>query len=243
MTELEDRRFDRVESRNTLRLAKYALPSVGITGERFRSYSWRHFQLDQGNQGACTGFAETMEAAARPKPFFGDPLWKYPLLALERPQIQQVAFAVYNWARDNDEYAETHSGPGGEEGSSVDAAARAGLKWGFASSFYWATGTPERKAAQAMEAVAFGGPVKVGSWWRAGMWRASEHGFLRYSGSYEGGHAYLLSRASRERDALWTPNSWGGAGQGWISRTDLVRIAAEGGEFCIAMGRKNRGEK
>ena len=38
-----------------------------------KSRSWAYIQLDQGQEGACTGFSATMEAAANPVPVFGIP--------------------------------------------------------------------------------------------------------------------------------------------------------------------------
>lgn len=225
----EDRRLDRLPSLNETRLAKYPLrPLLAAVPRKPRSYSWRYVQLDQGNEGACTGFDETMEAAARPKPFFGDPVDDPPPII----EVEREAFRIYARAKQIDEW------PGeAYEGSSVDAAARAGVERGFAKGFVWATGSPENMVEQVFLAVGYHGPVRCGSNWKQGMYEADEAGFLHYTGSVVGGHAFLFTRASVARDALWLPNSWGGAGQGWISRNDLVTMAQEGAEFCMSVDR------
>src|SRR3954468_14566520 len=86
----EDRRLDRLPSLNERRLAKYPLrPLLATVAQKPRAYTWAYVQLDQGNEGACTGFDETTEAAARPKPFFGDPVRKPPrIVDVEREAMK-----------------------------------------------------------------------------------------------------------------------------------------------------------
>ncbi len=226
----EDRTFDRVASFDERSLA---YPVRLMLGEKpVRSYSWRHVQLDQGTEGACTGFSATMEAAARPKPVFGDPVRK-DFSAEEVAMLNAEASRVYKQAQRVDEW------PGENyEGSSVLAAAKVGKARGWWSEYRWALGPGASLAADdVMRAVGRFGPVMMGSWWWSGMMRADGEGFLRATGSRVGGHAYLLTRYNRKRDAVWTPNSWGGAGQGWISRMDLTRLLDEDGEGCVPVVR------
>lgn len=226
----EDRRLDRLPSLNEQRLVKYPLrPLLAEAPREPRSYSWRHVQLDQGSEGACTGFDETMEAAARPKPFFGDPVYSPPRIV----DVETIARGIYYRAKQLDDW------PGEDyEGSSVDAAAKAGVEAGYAKGYVWATGSPEDMVNQVFLAIGYHGPVRCGSNWKSSMYRADTSGFLRYSGDVVGGHAFLFSRVSVKKDALWTPNSWGGEGQGWVSREDLVKMASDGAEFCLSVGRR-----
>lgn len=194
-----------------------------------RSRTWPYVQLDQGREGACTGFSATMEAAAWPAPVFGDPRTKRP----DPGPINAVARDVYRRARQLDDW------PGENyEGSSVLGAVKAGVERGWWGEYRWALGPgPDAAAADVIAAIGYSGPVMMGSYWWSGMMRPDEQGRLRRTGRREGGHAYLLTRYSRKLDAVWTPNSWGGEGQGWISRSDLAALLGDDGEACIAVVR------
>jgi hypothetical protein len=210
-----------------------AYPVRALVGARQpRSYTWRHYVTDQGQQGACVGHACTQEAAARPKPVFGDPVRRPASVA----DLNQRARGVYARAQQLDPW------PGEEpaySGTSVLAGVQAGQEQGWWSEYRWALGPgPEAAAQDVILALGYAGPVIMGTVWRSGMWRADADGYLRATGSAEGGHAYLLVAYSAKRDAVWTPNSWGGAGQGWITRGDLVSLLAEGGEGCVPTVRR-----
>lgn len=210
-----------------------AYPIRTLVADRpVRSYTWKHLQLDQGNEGACTGFSATMEAAARPKPFFGDPGLGSTVDKI--PKINQLARMVYMRARQLDEWT-------GEdyEGSSVLGAAKVGQEREWWAEYRWALGPgPERAAQDVILALGYAGPVMMGTNWYEAMSRPRGDDRLTVAGEVAGGHAYLLTRYSKARDAVWTPNSWGGEGQGWISRADLVRLLDEDGEACLAINRK-----
>lgn len=226
-----ERVFDRIESTNPARDAYRLSTALETVGDKpLRSYSWRHVQLDQFAEGACTGFNATMEAAARPKPLWGDPVRRI-FSPGEIDAMNRIARSVYKRAQQLDIW------PGEDyEGSSVDGACLAGRELGWWDGWVWASGTPEQQAEQVIRAVAFRGPVMHGSLWKRGM-RADEHGFMSYSGETLGGHAYLWTKYSIKRDALWTPNSWGGAGQGWVRRLDLVAMFGEGADAALVTKR------
>lgn len=198
-----------------------------------RSYSWAYTQLDQGREGACTGFSVTMEAAARPAPYFGDPVRQPPDLA----SLDRIARDTYRRAQELDEW------PGEEyEGSSVLAAMKAGQEQGWYDEYRWALGPgPEAAAQDVIMALGYFGPVVMGTYWFEDMYEpVGEEGFLDATGEPIGGHAYVLTRYSKRYDAVWTPNSWGGHGQGWIRRADLVKLLDMDGEACIPMKRNRR---
>lgn len=196
-----------------------------------RSFSWRAIQLDQGEEGACTGFSATMEAAARPVPIFGNPImFGY---GRDVSNLNQIGVEVYHRARQLDEWE-------GEdyEGSSVIAATKAGMERGWWKEYRWALGPgPEAAAEDVMRAVSFHGPVMLGTNWYYDMMEADSKGFLHATGGIAGGHAFIVNRYSVKGDAVWTPNSWGGFGQGWISRADLITLLANDGEACIPVMR------
>lgn len=200
-------------------------PLLMTVGKRRRSYTWRHVQLDQRNEGACTGFSVTMEAAARPVEVWGkDP---------DIYTLEQIARSIYNRAKQLDEWE-------GEayEGSSVLGAMKAAIERRLYVEYRWALGPgPESAENDLALAVGYRGPAVLGTNWYTGMYTADADGFLKVTGSVEGGHAYVVTRYSVSRDAYWTPNSWGGSGQGWIRRTDMIRLLDEDGEACIPVRR------
>lgn len=187
-----------------------------VAGKPRRSYSWRTtVQLDQGNTPACTGFSLCMEAAARPVVVTGI--------------TDSDGMKIYHRAQELDEW------PGSDyEGSSVLAAMKAGVERGWYKEYRWALG-PGAEAAENDLALAVGykGPAILGTNWYDGMFDADEDGYLNVSGSLAGGHAYVITKYSVKRDAYWTPNSWGGAGQGWIRRADIIRLLSEDGEAVV----------
>jgi hypothetical protein len=225
----DERTFDTLPSLNERRLQLFPLADV-LEDRPLRSYTWRHVQTDQGREGACVGHGVTQEAAARPKPVFGDPLRDPPNPAV----VNAKAYDAYLWAQLHDEYPSTPP----QAGSSVDAGMRYGLEQGWWREFRWAT-----SAWEVAQAVAYHGPVVAGGWWRSGMDRPDADGMMSYSGNKRGGHCFLFTRVRRERSspaspaAVWTPNSWGGAGQGWLTLDDVDAFLADGGEAAIPMFR------
>jgi hypothetical protein len=229
---VEDARLDRLEQFDP-RSRRYGIRAL-LGTRRPRSYTWRHYVTDQGRQGACVGHAVTQEAAARPVPVFGDPTRN----RADQAALERTAREVYSRAQRIDPWE-------GEEptysGTSVLAGVQIGQQLGWWSEYRWALGPgPEAAAQDVILALGYAGPVIMGTVWRSGMWRADADGYLRGTGNDEGGHSYLLVSYSAKRDAVWTPNSWGGAGQGWITRTDLVSLLAAGGEACIPIQRRLR---
>lgn len=192
-----------------------------------RTRTWRYLQLDQGDQGACTGFAVTMEAAANPKPIFGDPIRHH-----DATLANGIARSVYYRARQLDEW------PGEDyEGSSVLGAMKAGVEHGWYSEYRWATGSPEMMADDVITAIGYHGPVIFGANWVQGM-NQPLNGVMHYDGRVLGGHAFVGSAYSVKRDAVFIPNSWGGAGQGWLPRTELAKMLGDGGEACVPVNRR-----
>lgn len=225
---MTERTFDRIPQYD-FRSKSWPIRTL-LPDKPARSYTWRHVQLDQGSEGACTGFSATMEAAARPVPVWGDPVRNPP-----HPDVlNTVARHVYHRAKQLDEWeGESY------EGSSVLAACKAGLERGWWSEYRWALGPGAEAAANdVILNLGYKGPVMMGSWWWAGMMEADSDGYLGTNGRPVGGHAYLLTAYSKKRDAVFTPNSWGGAGQGWIRREHLVALLDDQGEAAIPVVRR-----
>jgi hypothetical protein len=218
--------------------ASKAYPIRALVGAKAaRSYSWRTVTTDQGRQGACVGHGVVQEATARPVTVFGDPVKQPPDVA----NLNNIARDVYYEAQKIDPW------PGGEyagasptyAGTSVLAGVKIGQQRGWWTEYRWALGPgPDAAAQDVILALGYAGPVIMGTAWRSGMWRPDADGYLRATGSNQGGHCYLLSRYSKRRDAVFTTNSWGGAGAGWITRPDLVSLLADDGEAVVVQGRK-----
>lgn len=192
-----------------------------------RSYTWAHYVTDQGSQGACVGHGCAQEAAARPRPVFGDPV----RAPAPRALLEAMARKAYARAQQLDPW------PGEEptySGTSVLAGMKAGQEAGWWSGYRWALGPgPDAAAQDVILSLGYRGPVIAGTGWRRGMWRPDSDGYLRATGPVEGGHCYLLTGYSVKRDAVYTPNSWNGDGAGWITRSDLVSLLADDGEAVI----------
>jgi hypothetical protein len=134
-----------------------------------RSTTWPcSVYLDQGRDGACTGFARAHDLAASPKP--------------ASHITDAVAMELYNWARKLDEW------PGEDyDGSSVLGATKAAVQLGYVGEYRWAFSVDDL-----VNAVATVGPAVIGSNWLANMFDPDSKGVLHVDGDVEGGHSYLV---------------------------------------------------
>jgi hypothetical protein len=179
-----------------------------------RSYTWRCSSwLDQGKEGACTGFAVTHEAAGRP----------VEVLNL----TEQDAKAVYYRAREIDEW------PGEDyEGSSVLAAIKAGKEKGWYKEYRWAFGVKDLAIA-----VSRHGPAVLGVTWYSDMFDTDKRGFIHASGDIMGGHAILCHGFNVKGQYFKLHNSWGSSwgnnGECKISYTDMNKLLKDRGEAVI----------
>ena len=179
------------------------------------SRRWRTpIVLDQGQEGACVGFAWTGWAGSMSKP------WKPTLRNLD-------AFALYHRAQSLDEW------PGeGYEGSSTLGGARASDELGRVSSYHWATTIEE-----ILLAVGHIGPVVVGINWYDGMYEPHDDE-LKVEGALAGGHDILINAVDVKKERLRFHNSWGHGwgvnGEAWMSFADVERLViTEKGDCCL----------
>ena len=179
-----------------------------------RSYTWRVYTvLDQGAEGACTGFSVTHEAAARP--------------CVVKGLTNDAARKIYYRARQIDEW------PGENyEGSSVLAAIKAGMEKGWYTEFRWAFSETDLALA-----VGYKGPAVLGINWYEGMCDTDSKGIIKPTGEILGGHAILCNGYSIKTGLYRLHNSWG---QGWgingecfIHKDDLASLLKDQGEACI----------
>lgn len=169
--------------------------------------------LDQGREGACTGFGAEHVRALSPYP-----------VQTSNSEAQRV----YYEARKQDEWE-------GEdyEGSSVNGAMKALRLQGKITEWRWCWTLPEVR-----HALAYHGAVEIGVWWYSGMWDADGRGFIHVTGTKVGGHALALSGYSRRPEGTmyrlensWGPD-WGDNGGAWISEFDLLQLLNDDGEFA-----------
>lgn len=120
------------------------------------------------------------------------------------------------------------------DGTSVRAGAKALQRRGLVGSYYWAWSLDA-----VLDALAFAGPVVVGTRWYQTMFSPDEHAMIRIGGGIAGGHAYVLDGYNLGREVVRIKNSWGRSwgnkGFAYISFDDLERLLNEGGEACIAL--------
>lgn len=174
--------------------------------------------LDQGQEGACTGFGAENVMALGPH-------------RLPSPSNAQ-AFQIYKEAQKQDEW------PGEDyEGSSVNGAMKALRLLGLISAWHWCL-----SLAEVDYAISYVGAVEAGTHWYSGMFQPGSDGYLKPTGTIAGGHAYAISG---RRKMLGGPykghvryrienswgKSWGMEGAAWILDEHLDQLRAEGGEF------------
>lgn len=183
-----------------------------------RSYTWKCSQtLDQGEEGACVGFAWTHELISRPKP---------------KPKTTEDAFAIYKQAQKEDSW------PGEDyQGTSVIAGAKVVQALSHMTEYRWCFGLDDL-----ILAVGYAGPVVLGLNWYQGMYNPNDKGFLTPTGRFQGGHAILCNGVNIKQERLTLHNSWGkdwgNKGEAYISFDDMRRLLKEDGEACVPVGRK-----
>lgn len=183
-----------------------------------RSRAWvRRRWLDQGQQGACTGFGAGHCLSCGMKPW---------------PITDEDAFQFYYWARKFDAWH-------GEdyEGSSVQGVAEGLKHMGFLDAYWWCETMDE-----VLHAIAQFGAVEVGTWWKTGMWTPDASGVIRATGGNDGGHAYTIAGADLRRGLAKVDNSWGRRwgtnGSAWLPLEDLENLLFRQGGECSLFRKK-----
>lgn len=179
-----------------------------------RSFTWAcDIVLDQGSEGACTGFSVSHEAAAKPCVVPGI--------------TNAVAMEIYHRARILDNI------PGEDyEGSTVLGAMKAGKERGWYKQYRWAFGEADLALA-----IGHCGPAVLGIPWYEGMSTPDAGGMIRPSGSIQGGHAILCNGYNATSKIYRLHNSWGKSwginGECFISAADMKKLLRQDGEACI----------
>lgn len=211
----KDKRLDRVIQFDE-RSRQYPIRAL-VGAQPWRSKKWRcPVVLDQGQEGACVGFAWTAEKAATPVSVQG--------------MTGALALETYRRAQLLDEWpGEAYSG------TSVIAGVQAGQEQGFYGEYRWGF---------SLEDLILGlwkGPAVLGIPWYDGMYETDGE-WLRVRGGVVGGHAILCRGVDVPGRYFILHNSWG---PGWgtngdarISFDDLERLLHEDGEACIPVQRR-----
>lgn len=212
------RTFDRLVKFDE-RSRQFPIRALVAPGLKARSYTWScPIVLNQGAEGACTGFATAHELAARP--------------CVVRGVNNEIARAIYRRARELDEF------PGeAYEGSSVLGAFKAAQEAGWIKEYRWAFGETDLSLA-----LGYKGPAVLGINWYAGMSDPDPAtGLLVPSGRLSGGHAILCNGYNHPARLYRLHNSWGPGwgtnGEAWIRAGDLAALLADQGEAAIPVVR------
>jgi hypothetical protein len=198
-----------------------------VGGKKPRTYTWRCSErLDQGQEGACVGFAWAHELVARPVVVSGvDAVFARERVYWEAQKVDQWAGGSY---------------PGAKpfyEGTSVLAGAKVVRGLGYMKEYRWAFGLNDL-----ILAVGFCGPVVLGIPWYEGMFNTDKRGYLHISGDVAGGHAIACIGVNLKNKFFRLHNSWGKDwgkdGEALIGWSDMDRLLHEGGEACVPIGRR-----
>ena len=222
-----DPRLDRIPSYDP-RSRRFPVRAViaeatGTDRPPLRSFTWQVGPvLDQGNEGACVGFAHSARVMSDP----------------DRDRGIDNAFArlVYRDAQKIDEW------PGENyEGTSVLAGAKVLAARGEYTAYHWAFSIED-----VLWSIGYLGPVVLGIPWLNGMFRPRPSGLLEVTGPVEGGHA-ILARGVRLKarlpgegldpiEVVRLRNSWGMWGAGgdcYVRVDDLERLLKSDGDCCV----------
>lgn len=181
--------------------------------------------LDQGQLGACTGFALTQWLNT-----------DYARVALTNAGRHHVPFTeadavqFYRYATRLDNIPGHY--PPTDTGSSGLAVCKAGKSMGLLSGYRHAFGF------QAMLMALQHSPVIVGTTWTRDMFTPDRrHGIIRNTGEIVGGHEYLVLGANLERGLVHIRNSWGPSwgirGDAYIPFSSFMLLLADQGDCTV----------
>lgn len=200
--------------RHDERSLRYTIADHFGTDKSLRKRSWTRRQwLDQGREGACTGFGAAHVMGSTPRPWL--------------TMNNSIAQALYREAQQRDEW------PGEQyQGSSVLGAMQALRDRMWISAYYWA-----RSVDELAHGVAQYGPMEIGVPWTEGMFEPDRSGLLHVTGRVVGGHALAVDAVDPDRQLFRLANSWGRDwgvnGWGYLRFNDMARLLAEDGEAAL----------
>lgn len=180
-----------------------------------------YVQLNQGQDGACVGFAHTQAACTAPKD------------KAQKDLTFIDATNLYHQAQMLDDI------PGQEpevQGSTTLAGAKAAVQAGYYTSYLWA-----RNLTDIQLACSYMGPVVIGISWYDSMFHVINDTIsISPEAQVAGGHDTLLNGVDVEGKRFRLHNSWGPEwgddGEVWISFTDIDRLINEpDSDACVPL--------
>jgi hypothetical protein len=181
--------------------------------------------LDQGQEGACTGFGTTNELLWNPVPVPG----------LDATFAREKIY----WAAQKTDPWPGGSYPGANpqyEGTGVLYAIKAAAKLGYYAEYRWAKS--ENDMARGVSHL---GPAIIGINWTEDMFRPDADNYIHPTGSIAGGHCILATGIDINADCYILHNSWGPTwgqdGNCKIKRSDMAKLLRDQGECCIITAR------
>ena len=152
------------------------------------------FQLDQGDTGHCVGFGWAGWSDAEP---------------IENVYVNQDGHAIYY------ECKTIEGDPTGEDGAYPRDGAKAMKNRGRLTTYASATTMNDVLAWLRQY-----GPLVVGTDWTYDMFDPDANGYVKPTGSYAGGHCYLLYGV--QGDTLLFKNSWKRAPRNYLARASFI---------------------
>lgn len=231
----QDPRLDRVRHVD-LRTLQYPVQEL-LTADQYsnpRSYTWGlSAWLDQGDEGACVGFAFSHELAARPGVVSG-------IDSAYARNFYWDAQRIDPWAGGSYPNASPQY-----EGTSTVAGAQVAKNRGLIKEYRWALNLKDL-----VTAVGYTGPAVMGVDWYEDMIDPDEKGYIHPTGEIVGGHCIciigirVVKAADGSLDVLRSyfvlHNSWGASwgvqGRCGITVADMM-VLWPAGDFCIPIGR------
>lgn len=120
------------------------------------------------------------------------------------------------------------------DGTSVRAGVKVLKNNGFVSEYRWAWDIED-----VINTLLYISPVVVGTVWTYDMFFPDENNIIKATGSFSGGHAYLLDGINVDRGIIRIKNSWGrnwaNKGFAYISIDDMSKLISLDGEACVAV--------
>lgn len=195
---------------------KYLLPRRSKVAENVRRKVWTAATvLDQGNTSQCVAFSTRQWLRASPV----------------RQEMPMTEFEFYKQCQKVDEW------PGENyDGTSLRASFKVLKRLGLLGEYRWAFDIEPMIVHLLTK-----GPMTVGTDWTADAGQDDRWGYIWFGGNSDGGHAYLIIGADRERKnpdgtkgAFRIVNSWGRgwaqAGRAWITFKEMSMLMKNYGE-------------
>jgi len=221
-----DFRLDRIPNPDE-RSRNYSVYAAAPSREIISRVWLTHGYLDQGQEGACTGFAVTNGLLAEPH-----------MGSLDVFTNEFAREKIYYEAQKVDRF------PGGEYpgakprmgGTGVVDSVKQAHKQGYIESYRSSFSFNEF-----LVGLSYYGPAVIGVNWYEGMYNTDHHGMIKISGRVSGGHSVLVCGVNIHSQVFRIKNSWGKLwgvdGLCLISFSDMERLLKEDGEAIFMVKR------